>query len=193
MVWSPEGGAVFDLQFDRGKIPELAGRYSYPAENVVESIAHQNKGRGFLLRPEFLTLCQWKTERSKSRVARNSDSLIQEATNIALTAKNEPLRISPLLALHGVGWPTASVILHFWHTEPYPILDFRALWSLGLEKPPAVYNFEFWWTYTQFCRTLSKECRVSMRELDRALWQYSSEEQTASSRKTHQSKKSLKN
>lgn len=168
---------MFELRFDRDQILNLANRYSYPAEGTVESTAHKTKARGYLTRPELLTLCKWKTERSKSRVAKNSESLIQEATRIALAAENEELRVYPLLALKGVGWPTASVILHFWHSEPYPILDFRALWSLGHDKPPTAYTFDFWWSYTLFCRELAKDSNISMRSLDRALWQYSAEKQ----------------
>lgn len=168
---------MFELQFDKSEISFWAKRYKYPGEDGVESSARENKTRGYLTRPEFLALCKWKTERSKSRVAKNPESLILEATRVALTAKHEQLHIYPLLALHGVSWPTASVILHFWHSDPYPILDFRALWSLGHAKPPAAYNFDFWWQYTQFCRTLAQECDVSMRVLDRALWQYSSARQ----------------
>jgi hypothetical protein len=46
--------------------------------------------------------------------------------------------------------------------------------QLGV-KVPKKYDFEFWWAYVQFCRQLSKKCVVSMRVLDRALWQYSKE------------------
>jgi len=170
---------MFELQFDRFEIPRLAARYSYPNEDKIEATARDNKVRGHLTLPEFLELCKWKTERSKSRVAKNTEGLVEEATRFALSAKHEQLRIHSLLSLHGVGWPTASVILHFWHTDPYPILDFRALWSLGRESPPAAYNFDFWWKYTLFCRELAKECNVSMRTLDRALWQYSADNQLA--------------
>jgi hypothetical protein len=68
-------------------------------------------------------------------------------------------------------------MLHFAHRDLYPILDFRALWSLGHEKPPAFYTFDFWWEYVQSCRARAKECGVSMRVLDRALWQFSKENQ----------------
>ena len=78
--------------------------------------------------------------------------------------------------LDGVSWPTASVILHFFHRRRYPILDFRALWSVGLE-PPVQYGFNFWWDYVQYCRILARESRVDMRTLDRPLWQYSKERQ----------------
>jgi hypothetical protein len=54
------------------------------------------------------------------------------------------------------------------------VLDVRALWSLGVEAPPA-YTFEFWCEYVEACRALARGCRVPMRTLDRALWQYSRE------------------
>jgi hypothetical protein len=40
-----------------------------------------------------------------------------------------------------------------------------------VEASAVVYNFEFWWEYTLFCRELAQEAKVNMRELDRALWQ----------------------
>ena len=88
----------------------------------------------------------------------------------------ERLRIGALRCLSGVEWPTASVLLHLAHKEHYPILDFRALWSLGFDKPPA-YTFDFWKKYVQTCRRLAKQQGVDMRTLDRALWQYSKENQ----------------
>jgi hypothetical protein len=70
------------------------------------------------------------------------------------------------------------VLLHFGHTDPYPILDFRALWSLGVDVPTdayGFYDFPLWRAYTNFCRDLADACGVPMRELDRALWRYSKE------------------
>ncbi|MGH7322475.1 MAG: hypothetical protein ACRELA_23010, partial [Candidatus Rokuibacteriota bacterium] len=77
-----------------------------------------------------------------------------------------------LRTLAGIEWPTASVILHFCDGRPYPILDYRALWSLGFAKPPA-YTFDFWWAYTDFARVLAQSTGHDMRTLDRALWQFS--------------------
>jgi hypothetical protein len=98
-------------------------------------------------------------------------------TRTALSTESEQLRVEVLTLLNGVSWPTASVILHFCHREAYPILDFRALWSLGVEANDVRYNFDLWWGYTQACRRLAEETGLSMRELDRALWQYSKENQ----------------
>jgi len=72
---------------------------------------------------------------------------------------------------------TASVLLHFGYRDLYPILDFRALWSLSVEPPKEGYDFEFWSAYTTHCRELARQAEVDMRTLDRALWQYSSDNQ----------------
>lgn len=168
---------TFSLRFDSAKIPFWAERYDYPGDEEVEATASNGKHRGYLTQKEFLSLCKWKTPRSQPKCALNSENLIRDATSIALSSEHEELRIGSLLVLHGVSWPTASVILHFWHKAPYPILDFRALWSLGLDKQPAYYNFELWWGYVKFCRELAEGCKVNMRTLDRALWQYSADNQ----------------
>lgn len=132
--------------------------------------------RGYMEQSEFLQMCTWKSPRIKSRCTSNSASYIKEVTRIALSAQSEQLRIQALTLLFGVNWPTASVILHFCSAQPYPILDFRALWSLSVNKPP-VYTFKFWWAYTEFCRALAESHSLSMRELDKALWQYSKSNQ----------------
>jgi hypothetical protein len=101
---------------------------------------------------------------------------VREVTGWALGAATERGRIEPLTLIDGVQWPMASVLLHIFHSDPYPILDFRALWSVDSDVP-AVYTFEFWWVYVTFCRATADANGVDMRTLDRALWQYSKENQ----------------
>ena len=79
-----------------------------------------------------------------------------------------------LLLLSGVSWPVASVLLHFCDRAPYPILDVRALESLGV-KAPSAYTFPFWLAYVETTRALSRKTGLSMRDLDRGLWQLSKE------------------
>ena len=81
-----------------------------------------------------------------------------------------------LRLLEGVEWPTASTILHFCDARPYPILDYRALWSLGFAKPPR-YTMEFWLGYLAFTRELAARVGLPIRTVDKALWQYSKERQ----------------
>jgi hypothetical protein len=136
------------------------------------------RARGHLTRADFLSICRWKTPRSQSRCASNSASFIEEATRVSLSSAQEEMKIGALLLLRGVSWPTASVILHFCDGGQYPILDYRALWSLGVPQP-SQYTFPFWWAYTTFTRALHQSTRFSMRTIDRALWQYSKERQKA--------------
>jgi hypothetical protein len=114
--------------------------------------------------------------RSAGHVEDNPEEYVKEITEFAFRATTERARIKVLTSLDGVRWPTASVILHFCHRAAYPIMDFRALWSVSLPVP-AQYSFTFWWPYVQFCRELSKRTGLDMGTLDRALWQYSKENQ----------------
>lgn len=168
----------FNLRFPESLIPDLAERYVYQDDSFLRNdIIPKVKSRGFFTKADFRALCVWKTPRIKSKVDRNPEELIQEATKAALASPFDEMRMGTLLLLHGVRYPVASTILHFAHEEPYPILDFRALWSLGIEKQPAYYSLDFWLAYTHCCRSLAEQAGVPMRVLDRALWQYSKENQ----------------
>ena len=121
-------------------------------------------------------MAEWKTPRSRPRCEANDADYVEEVTRAAFGSKNERFKIDALRLLSGVEWPTASVLLHFCDEGRYPILDVRALWSLGIRKAPS-YGFAFWREYTNFLRGVSSDATVSMRTLDRALWQYSKERQ----------------
>jgi len=168
----------FKLRFPTSEIRSLAKRYRYQDDGDVRSIGRTAKLRGYFTRDEFLHLCRWKTPRSKKRCAANSAEFVEEITATALSTRCEQLRIEILLLLRGVSWPTASVILHFAARQPYPILDFRALWSLGISAPARTYDFDLWRQYTSYCRRLIRTTGAQMRTLDRALWQFSKEHQT---------------
>ena len=89
-------------------------------------------------------------------VLENEPSEMEEATRIALDPKTrEPRRAGVLVALTGVGYPVASCVLHFAHADPYPILDKRALKSLGYSTKRTVYSEAFWQDYVAVCRALS--------------------------------------
>jgi hypothetical protein len=169
---------AFGLRFNQKAIRDWAERYPIEYDRELETvITPPAKVRGYFLLEEFVSLCRWKTPRSQPRVAGNPGDYIEVVTQTALSTSNERLRIEVLMLLSGVRWPTASVVLHFCHTEPYPILDIRALWSLGIDANTVSYSFEFWNKYTLYCRALAQQADVTMRELDRALWQYSKENQ----------------
>jgi hypothetical protein len=119
-------------------------------------------------------VCAWKTVRSRPKVAANTEAAVLDATGRALAAVDEATRIASLLELEGVGVPTASTLLYFAFPDDYPILDVRALESLGV-KPRSTYPVSFWLEYLEACRDLSRSAGVSIRTLDKALWQHSKE------------------
>jgi thermostable 8-oxoguanine DNA glycosylase len=164
----------FELQFPADEIRALAERYEYEDDERVRAAGEAARRRGYYTRDEFLRICAWKTGRSKSKVASNGEQEVERATRAALDAQDEAERIEALLELKGVGVPTASVLLHFAFPREYPILDVRALESLG-QRGRTTYSVSYWLKYLDTCRQLSEEHGVSLRVLDKALWQNSKE------------------
>jgi hypothetical protein len=168
----------FKLRFPETRLTQFAERYSYTANDgeLKDVVGPAVRARGHLDREEFLQICRWKTARSKLRVAKNDQFTVKTITRAAFATKDESLKMDLLRTLEGVEWPTASTLLHFCDEQPYPILDYRALWSLGYDVPPH-YTTTFWLAYLGFTRDLAKRLRQEIRTIDRGLWQYSKEEQ----------------
>lgn len=166
------------LMFYESHINYYADRYSYQInEDHVISRKPDIQTRGYLTKDDLFKIAYWKSPRSSGHVQKNTDYYISEISQFAFKTKCERAKIQTLTNLDGVNWPTASVILHLFDEEKYPILDFRALYSISVNVPTQ-YKFDFWWEYVEFCRDLASRNNVSMRTLDRALWQYSKEYQT---------------
>ena len=165
------------LKFSESEIEIITNRYKYVRkENELIELKDEIKSNGYLKKKQLQLVANWKSPRSAGYVNKNTDEYVKEITSLAFSVKDERARIEILTILDGVSWPTASVLLHFFHKEKYPIIDFRSLWSLSLEVPKQ-YKYSFWEQYVNFCRDIAKRNKVSMRILDCALWQYSKENQ----------------
>ena len=169
---------MFRLRFPLERIPELAAGYSYDDSDatLLSEVRPAARRRGYLTTAEFRALCYWKTPRSQPRCRRNSAGLVRTITQAAFSTGDEALKMNLLRLLDGVDWPTASTILHFCDRRAFPILDYRALWSLGHSRPPH-YTMDFWLDYVRCVRELVRRSGHSMRTVDRALWQYSKTQQ----------------
>jgi hypothetical protein len=165
---------VFAMRFACGEIEALAMRFPPVDETRYERAGAAARGRGHYTRDEFILICGWKTARSRPKVTSNSEAAIVEATGRAFGTADEDERMHALLELEGVGVPTASTLLHFAFPAHYPILDVRALDSLGVTAR-SQYPVSFWLAYLEACRELAARCGVSLRTLDKALWQHSKE------------------
>jgi hypothetical protein len=148
----------------------------------VEAAGVRMRMDGFLTKPDLLMLAYWKfdgywTNKREADLRSNSDELVREVTGIAITANCEESRLNVLTFIKGVQWPMASVILHLGHRDRYPILDVNALYSVNgtdVWEPKykaGKFDFADWLKYVECCRGLADRAGVSMRTLDRALYQ----------------------
>ena len=163
------------LQFPIEETRSYAARFPSGNDDAALAMGKAARGRGHYTRDEFISVCKWKSERSRSHAARNTAQAVEAATRVALSeASTERDRIDALRSLHGVEWATASVLLHLAYPERYPILDQRVLQALGVPQPSS-YSFRFWEAFVGAWLPLLEQSGVDGRTFDQALWQWSKE------------------
>lgn len=166
------------------KVADYIERYSdYNSDEQLEQRLKEQvqkrfvQGKVNLSKDIFLQIASWKTHRQRKNYERNSASLVSEVTGISFeSGRDERVRIEILTLLEGVNYPVASTLLHFAFPDRYPIVDFRALWSLGVRRPSS-YSFDFWWDFVKSMREESTRLGISIRDLDKALWAFAKENQ----------------
>jgi hypothetical protein len=136
------------------------------------------KKQRYFRQKELVKIGRWKSKRpTRHYISKENDDLtVKEITMFSFKTKSEKARIKSLLALKGVSWPVASVILQFAFPTKYPIMDFRVIWSLGWAQPSS-YNFSFWQNYCKRIYALSKKYKLPIRAVEKSLWKYSKEHQ----------------
>lgn len=147
----------------------------YPAnadDEVLNEVGARVRERGHYDRQDFMTVGVWKSRRAKSRMASNTDAMIQDITATALTA---PLTIQHriLTLLKGVEVPMASSLLTVWRPELHTVIDVRAVNSLvkNHELPdPGVNKYPPYMEYLSICKAISHRCGRDLRVVDRALY-----------------------
>lgn len=169
-------------------ILDFSNRYSYKEKMKEQKLmkdASLAKRRGYFTKEEFVNLCVWKTQRQKSRYMQNEPEMVEKVSRIAFE-KNcpEKLRIKIFTVLSGVKARVASALLHMAYLDSgikggYPLMDFRALGTLGFKKMKEkdYGDTDLWLAYTKFCRQKAKQYNVGMRDFDRALWEYNNKNQ----------------
>ena len=168
------------LRFPESEINHWARQYikrqrekDWVREQHLIDLKDKIQARGDLTKDELRKIARWKSPRRAALTLENTDTFINDITITAFTATDDWTKLLTLTQLRGIGQPTASAILHLYDEGQYPILDIHALWSVGLPWT-ARNSYPFWLEYIEFCRNTANRNDVSMRELDRALWKYSS-------------------
>jgi hypothetical protein len=162
-------------RFSKEWVLARAERYAYEDDAAAGAAGERAARSGAYSYEDFLTVVRWKSARAVPRAERNAPDAVEHATRAAFASTDEVTRVTHLLTLDGVGVPVASALLHFAFPERYPILDFRALHTLGDPKRRTQYSPALWADYVQRCQDLAREAGVSIRDLDKALWQDSRE------------------
>ncbi|MCY3989260.1 MAG: hypothetical protein OXF94_11830 [Gammaproteobacteria bacterium] len=173
------------VPFDCREAAALARRYaegeSYQpgvsnaeADQRIAAYMERAHRRGYLFKTDLREVARWKYRGPKLRqlLSENAAEDVRECSQVAFAAEGERLRIGALMALRGIGAPVATTILHFVFPKRYPVLDVRALRTIG--APPG-YVFERWLEYAAFCRDAAPDYGGSLWKLDRSLWQYDRE------------------
>lgn len=158
----------------RGGRDETSRRWARGERRLKVRLARRRaRGTLYLTRGELCWIGEWKSPRIRPQIARNIEPGVRGLTEAAFLIRDEGRRLRVLLSLPGVGVAVASVILHFADPARYPIYDVRvraALRRAGVRRrfPPTP---DGWQAYTRALRGLAARHRVSLRTLDKALWQ----------------------
>lgn len=165
-------------------------------QNAAYRAAEDNKLKQFsgldaLTRAQVKELIDWKFQSMPHRKARAQRAITvarwsgrrgspgtEEFINQALAAKDdyEALQVIsiPGGGVYGFGPAMGSAILAACRPKRFTVADTRALRTLRALKlipmgPPS-FRMQDWQGYLSVCRELAKSCRISLRNVDRALW-----------------------
>lgn len=164
-------------EYDRQRRRTPKGRRGEAEERALKgwlrgqpSIKHLDKGH-------FVRLARWNTPRRSAPYERNASSLVRETTRLSCRVANERLKVHVLMALEGVDVTAAATILHFFYPRRFPIFDRQGRTTLskaGLWKRSRIGDASLaaWQEYVLIMRRLARRFRVSLRDLDKALYAY---------------------
>jgi hypothetical protein len=165
----------FVLQFPPSELLALSDRYGYGQDNDALNAGRNIANSDYSI-ANLKIVIGWKSARIAGLIEENSPSAVAKALRFATDKRtSEKWAIETLCELKGVGIPVASAILTMVYPDRYTIIDFRALKALGIQRGAGEETADFYLEYLQGCRSLARDYKISLRTLDRALWQWSKE------------------
>lgn len=160
--------------------------HEYPDTTpLITSLSHVREV-GFFTRSEFLSMCKWKKPRERRRQdwATNTEGQVRTLSSQALSAPDEARRILHLCRLRGVGIPVASAFLALTDPERYGVIDIR-VWQLLALYDEVDYDPDgrtlqvlHWLDYLDKIRLWAGELKVSVRAIERTLFEHHRDIQT---------------
>lgn len=162
----------FVYSMHSSEIPMLLDEYR--AEMRSEAAALQSGQRivaGDYSLENLQPIIVWKASRALGHVGQNTAEELEEALSFVVKGISDRASIALLMGLRGVRAPMASAILTAIDPERFTVVDKLALKSLKQQRSDLTPSFYV--AYLKFCRATAQEQGLSLRDLDRALWQYS--------------------
>lgn len=152
---------------------------------LIASLKHVRQG-GYFTRSEFLAMCKWKEPRERGRQSwfSNTEDEVQTLSAKVFHAPDETRRILYLCRLKGIGIPMASAFLTLTDPEHYGVIDIR-VWQLlavyqEVDYDPEGRNLQVlhWLDYLDKIRLWAGKLNISVRTVERTLFQHHREVQT---------------
>lgn len=151
---------------------------------IAEMLQSSREGKKYLTPEEMRALATWKSnKRTYKDLENNEAGRIEERTKAAFSYRGgdpkEHIKLlvgisgKPETGIHGVNIATASSFLHFAFPGQYPVIDRLALRAMGMRENKQ--NLGVWHDYAEVCLQHAGRRRVTLRTLDRALWQLGKE------------------
>lgn len=143
--------------------------------DVFESIKAIGSPPQCLTKDILIKIADWKAPRTKGYIDKNDPNYVEEVTRVSFTTENEKLKLEALTLLDGVDVRMASAILQFCFPDLYSVMDWRAwesLKNLGKIGRKIENTYGCYKKYNDVCREIAKQFHVSLRTLDKALWQW---------------------
>jgi hypothetical protein len=175
---------LFQPQYDLSRIRGLAAKYlTTPYKGGTAADADrkmEEAGRRLVSGPFNLadveTVVEWKSPRRMDRFKLNSAEQVEAAVRRAIEATDAGdvrRAVSALTKLAGVKVKMASAILTAMFPTLYTVCDFRASRAVGVKDRSSL---RFYVAYLAACRGMAAQSGVSLRDFDRANWQWSKDQ-----------------
>ena len=127
---------------------------------------------------DFFAIVTWKSNRTKTKIVKGlaeAGKTVESLMRNVHDAASHEARVETLLQVFGIGLPMASAILTVCYPDELTVLDYRAWKILRKQNVPDLPRREprtitEYLQYCTVCRSFAAEVGLSLRNLDRALW-----------------------
>jgi thermostable 8-oxoguanine DNA glycosylase len=178
--------AIYDFQDKYLRRPVRSGINSAAADRIARCAGSRIR-KGERTKKNLDKIFLWKHESSpyykslKRSFDFNSEECVETVLTRVAKSATDAEAVIELTRLKGVDVRTASAMLANIYPGRFTVMDIHALRALGINNNEKV---ALYLIYNQICSHIAQKCGVSLRTLDRALWEWG---------KTHRPKRNQRN